>query len=121
MSICLYPPTQQYMNGSLEKVSSISAINADEYKMMKSLYDTTNTPNLRDDILQFGRGAFVSIHLQCPSKDAQLCIREIIEDSPSLTAFSSSKSALYKTGLLFGVHVNGDITPELLSRASIVI
>ena len=114
---------QQLMEAiaSLEKVSSISAINADEYKMMKSLYDTTNTPNLRDDILQFGRGAFVSIHLQCPSKDAQLCIREIIEDSPSLTAFSSSKSALYKTGLLFGVHVNGDITPELLSRASIVI
>jgi hypothetical protein len=106
---------------ALETIHSLTKINADEYKMMKSLYDPTNTPNLRDDILSFGRGAFVAIELQCLSADAQLCIREIIEDSPSMTAFSTSKSALYKSGLLFSVHVNGKITPELISRASIII
>ena len=59
--------------------------------------------------------------LQCHSNDAQLCIREIIEDSPSQTAFSTSKSALYKDGLFFGVYVDGKITPELRSRASLII
>ena len=88
---------------------------------MKSLYDPSNIPNLRDDILRFGRGAYVAVELVCPSKNAQLCIREIIEDSPSMTAFSTAKSALYKEGLLFVVHVTGEITPEILSRASIVI
>jgi hypothetical protein len=61
------------------------------------------------------------VELKCHSRDSQLCIREIIEDSPSMTAFSTSKSALYKSGLLFAVYVNGDITPEVLSRASIII
>jgi hypothetical protein len=106
--------------GSLNDVHSISDVDAESYKMMKSLYDPNNTPNLRDDILKFGRGAYVAVELQCPSKDAQLCTREIIEDSPSMTAFSTTKSALYKSGLLFAVHVTGDITPEVRSRASII-
>lgn len=107
--------------GALNGIRSIANVNTDEYKMMKSLYDPTDTPNLRDDILKFGRGAFVAVGLNCPSRDSQLCIREMVEDSPSMTAFSTSKSALYKTGLLFGVYVNGDITPEVKSRASIII
>ena len=104
--------------GSLEEVHHISNVDAGEYKIMKSLYDPTNTPNLRDDILACGRGAIVAVELHCPTTDSQLCIREIIEDSPSMTAFSSSRSALYKSGLLFAVYVEGDITPEVRSRAS---
>ena len=109
--------------GLIDGIHVIPAVNADEYKMMKSLYDRNDTPNLRDDILKFGRRGevFVGIHLQCPSNDAQLCIREIIEDNPSMTAFSTAKSALYKSGLLFAVYVNGDITPEVMSRASLII
>jgi len=90
-------------------------------KMIRSLYDPKETPNLRDDILKFGRGTFVATELRCPSEDSQLCIREMIEDSPSMTAFSSTKSALYKSGLLFAIYVEGGITPEVLSRVSIVL
>ena len=106
---------------SLKNVFCIRHVNAESYKMMKSLYDPNDTPNLRDDILKFGRGANVAVELSCPSKDAQLCIREIIEDSPSMTAFSTAKSALYKEGLLFAVQVDGEITPEVKSRASIIL
>eukprot|EP00978_Attheya_sp_CCMP212_P010188 scaffold24468_cov47-Attheya_sp.AAC.4 len=104
-----------------ENVHHIPGVDPAEYKMMRSLYDPTNTPNLRDDILKFGRGAYVAIELKCKDGDGQYCIREIIEDSPSMTAFSSSKSALYKSGLFFGVYVDGEITPELRSRASLIL
>jgi hypothetical protein len=66
--------------GTLKDVHYISDVDAGEYKMMKSLYDPNNTPNLRDDILKFGRGSYVAIELQCPTTDSQLCVREIIED-----------------------------------------
>jgi hypothetical protein len=91
--------------------------------MMKSLYDPTNTPNLRDDIMKKGRGGgvYCAVELVCTDANAQLCIREIIEDSPSMTAFSTLRSALYKEGLFFGVYVNGDITPEVRSRASLIL
>jgi len=107
--------------GAQEEVQSIQGVDPKNYKMMKSLYDPSDTPNLRDDILKFGRGASVAVELQCHSKDAQLCIREIIEDSPSMTAFSTSKSALYKDGLFFGVYIDGEITPEVRSRASLIL
>jgi hypothetical protein len=107
--------------GLQEGVQAIKGVDPKRYKIMKSLYDSSDTPNLRDDILKFGRGAFVAVELQCHSKDAQLCIREMIEDSPSQTAFSTSKSALYKDGLFFGVYVEGAITPEVRSRASLSI
>jgi len=107
--------------GAQDEVQAIPGVDPKSYKMMKSLYDPSDTPNLRDDILKFGRGAFVAVELECHSKDAQLCIREIIEDSPSMTAFSTSKSALYKDGLFFGVYVDGEITPEVRSRASLII
>jgi hypothetical protein len=107
--------------GAQEDVQTIKGVNPKSYKIMKSLYDSSDTPNLRDDILKFGRGALVAVELQCQSKDAQLCIREMIEDSPSQTAFSTIKSALYKDGLFFGVYVEGEITPEVRSRASLII
>jgi hypothetical protein len=107
--------------GKLEDVHCISSIDASQYKMMKSLYDRNDTPNLRDDILQYGRGALVAVELACGTMDSQLCIRELIEDTPSMTAFSTDKSALYKSGLLFCVCVSGDLTPEIRSRASLII
>lgn len=107
--------------GRCKDVHSILSINASEYKIMRSLYDPTDTPNLRDAIMRKGRGAYCAIELICNDADAQLCIREIIEDSPSRTAISTHKSALYKEGLFFGVQVVGDITPEVRSRASLVL
>lgn len=120
---------------SLKDLYCIRDVNPDIYKMMKSLYDPNDIPNLRDEILKLGRhhghshhrggggiiGPSVVVELICHTSNAQLCIREIIEDSPSMTAFSSTKSALYKDGLLFVVYVEGMITPEIQSRASIVL
>merc|ERR1712157_467617 len=107
----------------LNEVQSITNVDPEKMKMMKCLYDPADTENLRDDILKLGggKGTFVSVEFKCYTQDAQLCTREILEDSPSMTAFSSSKSALYKEGLFFGVYVQGDITPEVLSRASLVL
>lgn len=105
----------------LKDVTIFDSVDASKFKMMKSLYDPRDTPNVRDNILKVGRGNFVAVELNCPSTDSQLCIREMIEDSPSMTAFSTSKSALYKEGLLFLVHVDGAITPEVKSRASIIL
>lgn len=107
--------------GGQKDVHCIEGVEAGSYKMMKSLYDRNDTPNLRDDILKFGKGAFVAVELKCPTQDGQLCIREIIEDSPSMTAFSTNKSALYKDGLIFFVQVVGDLTPEVHSRASLIL
>ena len=105
----------------LDDIHTLGNIDTSRYKMMKSLYDPNDTPNLRDDILKLGHGAFVAVGLICETLDAQLCIREIIEDTPSMTAFSTERSALHKAGLLFCIFVNGDITPEIRSRASLVI
>lgn len=58
--------------GAQEDVKMISNVDPKNYKMMKSLYDPSDTPNLRDDILKFGRDAFVAVELECHSKDAQL-------------------------------------------------
>lgn len=104
-----------------DDIGCIRNVDTQNYKMIKSLYDPKETPNLRDDILKFGRGSLVATELKCPTQDSQLCIREMIEDSPSMTAFSSTKSALYKSGLLFVIHVEGQITQEVLSRVSIVL
>lgn len=106
----------------LDGVKTIRNIDPNNYKIMRSLYDPSGTPNLRDDILELQRrSSLVTIELQCRTSDSQMMIREIIEDNPSMTAFSSERSALYKEGLLFCVYVKGDITPEIVSRASLVI
>jgi hypothetical protein len=115
------------------RVKVISSVDASQYKMMKSLYDycsdATNT-NLKDDIMALrgggggtgGGSCFVAVDLICPTVDSQLCIREMIEDGPSQTAFSSDRSALHKNGLLFVVMIHGDvITPEVQSRASLIL
>jgi len=113
-------------------IQCIKDIEAGSYKMMKSLYDPRDTPNLRDDILKLGGGrrstgglgssTLCATSLLCSNTDDQVCLREMLEDSPSMTAFSSDKSALYKSGLLFAVYIGGDeITPELLSRASLIL
>lgn len=109
--------------GALYDAYHIPKIVAGKYKMMKSLYDRKDTPNLRDDLLRAGagRGGLVAVELVCQNEDAQHCIRDMIEDSPSMTAFSTEKSALRKVGLLFGVHVTGEITPEIASRASLIL
>jgi len=119
----------------MEGVHGINGINPAGYKMMKSLYDAADTPNLRDDIIEIlhenqGGGyagasstttTFIAVELVCHTTDSQLQIREIIEDTPSMTAFSTERSALHKDGLLFAVYVEGEITPEIRSRASLVI
>ena len=108
-------------------VYCLTNIEAGSYKMMKSLYDPRDTPNLRDDILKLGggrrtTGTLVATEILCANTDAQLCIREMLEDTPSMTAFSSDRSALYKSGLLFAVHIEGcDISPQLQSRASLIL
>lgn len=105
-------------------VHGICNIDPSNYKMMKSLYDPNDTPNLRDDILTIlhaNEKSSVAVELRCHSTDAQLQIREIVEDTASMTAFSTEKSALYKDGLLFGVYIEGQITPEISSRASLII
>jgi len=104
----------------LKNIHCIPEVDASQYKMTKSLYDPNDTPNLRDEILKLGRGTLVAIELFCETTDAQLCIREIIEDTPSMTAFSTEKSALHKSGLLFCCYCK-DITPEIKSRASIIL
>lgn len=109
---------------SLDGVHGIEDVDPLSYKIMRSLYDPSETPNLRNDILeiiQTDGAASVAVELLCRSKDAQLQIREIIEDTPSMTAFSTKKSALRKDGLMFGVFVEGEITPEIRSRASLII
>ncbi|KAI2512457.1 hypothetical protein MHU86_1910 [Fragilaria crotonensis] len=68
-------------------VRCLQSIGVSECKMMKSLYDSKHTYNLRDEILREGRGSHCAIELICHNQDAQLCIREMIEDSPSMTAF----------------------------------
>ena len=112
------------LEGSLHKgdtVQMVRNVDASIYKMMKSLYDPAGARNLRDDILRFGNGATVVVELLCPTVDAQLCIREMIEDTPSQTAFSSEKSALYKSGILFLVAVDTELSPEVRSRASLIL
>jgi hypothetical protein len=127
-------------NTANSNVKVIPSVDASQYKMMKSLYDDccSATNNLKDDIMALGGGdsgggartlgdnndpsCFVAVELICPTIDSQLCIREMIEDSPSQTAFSSNKSALHKNGLLFVVLIQGDIiTPEIRSRASLIL
>lgn len=110
---------------SLSKgVHLIPNIDPSGYKIMKSLYDSSDTPNLRDDIISFvsaNEKALVAIQLNCNTANDQMQIREIVEDTPSMTAFSTERSALHKDGLFFGVYVNGFITPEIASRASLTI
>ena len=56
------------------------------------------------------------------SLDGQLLIREMVEDSPSMAAFSTQRSALRKDGLFFVIDLaDTPLSPELASRASLVL
>lgn len=63
----------------------------------------------------------VAIHLQARSFQAQLKIRELLEDTPSMVAYSTAKSALRKEGLIFIVEVGEALSPEIGSRASLIL
>jgi hypothetical protein len=106
----------------LDDVHVLKRIDVGSYRMMKSLYDPVETPNLRDDIRRLGKGKTVVVELLCRDVASQLCIREMIEDTPSMAAYSSDRSALHKEGLLFLVRITGSaITPEIRSRASLIL
>ena len=80
----------------------------------------------RDEILDLkGLRPLVAVELLCPTADCELLIREMVEDSPSLVAHSVHKRILRKDGLLFIVRVGAvtaeEITPELRSRASLIL
>jgi len=139
--------------------TSLGPIDVRHYRVVKSLYDGPEVPNLRDDIkkalllhaalprslapsIENGDGKEgagttvaastalsslppspprVAIHLQAFTLPAQLKIRELVEDTPSMVAFSTARSALQKEGLLFVVEVGEELSPELRSRASVVL
>merc|ERR1719235_352586 len=94
-------------------------------RIVKSLYDSPDVYNLRDEILKYRRSnkeALIIVNLLCSTPECQMKVRELTEDSPSMLAFSSSRSALYKDNLLFLIEVEETIpiTPELTSRAALV-
>ena len=77
---------------------------------------------LRDEILDLLDGAPRAVEIVARSSHEQLLIREMVEDSPSVDAQTRHKRILHKEGLLFVVRVgDGEISPPLLSRASIVL
>ena len=106
--------------------SVLRGVDPSTVKMVRSLYDPPDARNLRDDLraerARHPRAA-IAVEMLPSSIEAQMCIRELLEDTPSMTAFSSERSALSKELLLFVVHVGGgcEITPELRSRASLVL
>tara|TARA_B100000787_G_C15938589_1_gene183942 strand:- start:23 stop:343 length:321 start_codon:yes stop_codon:yes gene_type:complete len=105
--------------------------------MNRALYDRRDVRSLRDELLDArARHAHAAVELLAPDAQAQLLIREMIEDSPSVVAHSVHRRILTKAGLLFVVRVDRDapaagrtggaspqpvsISPELASRASLV-
>ena len=113
--------------GGAAAFGAIRGVDVHSVKMNRSLYDPRDTRSLRDEILD--RKAFspyVCVELLCETAGSELLIREMVEDSPSLVAHSVHKRILRKDGLLFVVRLGAatsadGITPELLSRASLVL
>ena len=94
-------------------------------KMSRAMYDSPKeVRSLRDEILDLldGGAPRVAVEIVARSSHEQLLIREMVEDSPSVDAQTCHKRILHKEGLLFVVRVgDGEISPPLLSRASIVL
>mmetsp|Transcript_44249 Transcript_44249/g.60447 ORF Transcript_44249/g.60447 Transcript_44249/m.60447 type:complete len:92 (-) Transcript_44249:188-463(-) len=88
--------------------------------MTRCLYDSKHSTNVRDEIISaFSTGSErVVVDVDARTRDAQLIIRELVEDSPSMAAFSSVRSAMHKDGIFFVVKVPASPTPEIMSRAS---
>ena len=105
----------------------IPAVDVGLVKMNRSLYDKRDERSLRDEILDLKAfSPYVCVELLCETAGSELLIREMVEDSPSLVAHSVHKRILRKDGLLFVVRLGAatsadGITPELLSRASLVL
>lgn len=79
---------------------------------------------LRDDLRALRRSdpqCRVVVELRAETAEGQLRVREMLEDSPSMVACSTTRSALHKHGLFFAVLVDTHVTPELRSRASILL
>ena len=98
-------------------------------KMNRALYDRRDERSLRDELLDAReQHAHAAVELLAPDAQAQLLIREMIEDSPSVVAHSVHRRILTKAGLLFVVRVERPeadggavtISPELASRASFI-
>ncbi len=108
--------------------------------MNRALYDRRDERSLRDELLDAReQHAHAAVELLAPDAQAQLLIREMVEDSPSVVAHSVHRRILTKAGLLFVVRVERVerdapaavgaggaspqpvlISPELASRASLI-
>ena len=103
-------------------VTGIHGIDATNYKLARSLYDAHDTRNLRDDIrTALKHTTMVAVEVIASSTEAQMMIRELIEDTPSMIAFSTDRSALHKDGLFFGVTLGSELSPEIESRATLFL
>ena len=109
--------------GGESAIGMIRDVDVTEVKMNRSLYDKRDTRSLRDEILDLRASVpRAAVELICPTSESELLIREMVEDSPSLVAHSVHKRILHKDGLLFVVRLGSeDVTPELRSRASVVL
>jgi hypothetical protein len=115
----------------------------------RTLYEHSSTWNLRDAIATARTAAaaaaaaeplpVVVIEMSAHGSEQELRLRELVEDSPSMAPCSTARSATGKAGLLFCVWVGGaraaelsaardsqqqqqqQLSPELLSRASLVL
>jgi hypothetical protein len=103
-------------------ITGIPNIDPSVYKLSRSLYDPSGTENLRDDIRRsLIETPLVAVELITPSLDAQMTIRELVEDTPSMIAFSTDRSALHKRGLFFAISIGDELSPELASRMSLLL
>ncbi|KAL1528710.1 hypothetical protein AB1Y20_010044 [Prymnesium parvum] len=107
-----------------DDVKVIHSVDPLTVKMNRALYDPCDARSLRDEILDLqAKVGFIVVEFLASDAQAQLLIREMIEDSPSSVAHSVHKRILYKTGLLFIVRLGHahSASPELVSRASIIL
>jgi len=70
------------------------------WQMNRALYDPCDARSLRDEILDLqAKVGFIVVEFLASDAQAQLLIREMIEDSPSSVAHSVHKRILYKVSL----------------------
>jgi len=118
---------------AVDKRKGKSHLSETENNVVASRKDSTSLSGAEQASLKFGTMSAqpstsvplssprVAIHLQARSFQAQLKIRELLEDTPSMVAYSTAKSALRKEGLIFIVEVGEALSPEIGSRASLIL